>query len=557
MPAILGVLWIALAAPAPAWPQAQPRGVLLINSYNLGYEWTDELTRGVRAGLEGHGTPIDLSVEFLDARRRGEELFPQMRALLQERYSPGKTAVIIAADDAALKFLLDDAPDLLADVPVVFCGVSSEALIARAPRSRFTGVHEVIAVAPFLDLALSLHTPRRVFVVSDDTLTSTTHRETVEAYGRQQRGLPMIHLDGLELSLEQVLATLRRDTTPRDLLLTTPFTRDHTGQSFTARESLARITSASAAPTYTPMSIEVGQGQVASGINAGFEHGLTTARLATAVLRGRRPAEVPIETFSWVAYQFDYRQLVRWGIDTSQLPAAAVVVGRPRSFYSENQALIWIASLFILGQMVVIGALTRNVLQRRKAERALARTEADLRQSQKMDAVGRLAGGIAHDFNNLLTIINGHAALLRESPDGLASRDAEHVDRRNRKGRQPGRGADAAAARVQPQADAAGARRQPERDRARPGVDARPPDRRAHLAGDGARSRPAEPLGRSRADPAGDGEPGGQRPRRHARGRPHRDHDPERRSVPGRRPRASRAATVPASSSRSATPGTA
>ena len=425
VPAILGVLWIALAAPAPAWPQAPPRSVLLINSYNLGYEWTDELTRGVRAGLEGHGTPIDLSVEFLDARRRGEELFPQMRKLLQERYPPGKTAVIIAADDAALKFLLDDAAELLTGVPVVFCGVSSEALIARAPRSRFTGVHEVIAVGPFLDLALSLHMPRRVFVVSDDTLTSRTHRETVEAYGRQQRGLPMIHVDGRDLSLDQVLATLRRETTPHDLLLTTPFTRDHTGQSFTARESLTRITAASAAPTYTPMSIEVGQGQVASGVNAGFEHGLTTARLATAILRGRRPAEVPLERFSWVAYQFDYQQLVRWGVDASRLPAAAVIVGQPRSFYTENKALIWIASLFMVGQMVVIGALTRNVLQRRKAERALARTEADLRQSQKMDAVGRLAGGIAHDFNNLLTIINGHAALLRESPDELTSSDAE------------------------------------------------------------------------------------------------------------------------------------
>ena len=76
---------MTLAIAAPAWAQAEPRGVLLINSYNLGYEWTDELTRGVRAGLEGHGPPIELSVEFLDARRRGEELFPQMRALLMER----------------------------------------------------------------------------------------------------------------------------------------------------------------------------------------------------------------------------------------------------------------------------------------------------------------------------------------------------------------------------------------------------------------------------------------------------------------------------------------
>jgi PAS domain S-box-containing protein len=103
---------------------------------------------------------------------------------------------------------------------------------------------------------------------------------------------------------------------------------------------------------------------------------------------------------------------------------AAARSGTAQQFYWQHRrkdgairdAEVQLAPLRVAGSDLLLVSLT-DITDRRRAEEVRKQLEVQLRQSQKMEAVGQLAGGVAHDFNNILAALLMHVDLLRHNPN--------------------------------------------------------------------------------------------------------------------------------------------
>ena len=324
----------------------------------------------IRPTLDPEGA-VNFYTEYLDLSRLSDaQDEQQMIAFLREKYASRQVDLIMPVAFPTLRFFLKHRAALFPGVPAVFCAANLDAVAGLELGSAITGVRLPSEWGSTLEAALALQPATRRAVVITGTSEIDQNLQAAAAHDLARYGsrIEVAYLAGLPIArlLEEV-AVLPKDS----IVLFVSLLRDQAGRLFTDPEAVSLIARASSVPVYSWSETHLGHG-IVGGRLASFEtQGTRAAELAVRVLRGERPETLPVVDGGKTAYMFDDRELRRWGLSASRLPAGSIVRYEEVSLWSLYRWNIVGAGALVAALALLSAGLLVERTGRRRAELSL------------------------------------------------------------------------------------------------------------------------------------------------------------------------------------------
>jgi signal transduction histidine kinase len=213
-------------------------------------------------------------------------------------------------------------------------------------------------------------------------------------------------------SMDEVLARVAA-LPPRSIVLFVSMLKDAAGNRFVPAEALASIATKASAPTYVFLDQYVGLGAVGGNVYSYAEDASHVVALGARILRGEAPSSIPVLARSARIDVFDERQLRRWKLDESRLPAGSVVRNRQPSVWDTYRWYIVAAVALLLVQGTLIAGLLIARRRQRLAEAEARKQRDELAHVLRVTTLNELTTSLAHEINQPLAaiLLNAQAAM--------------------------------------------------------------------------------------------------------------------------------------------------
>jgi signal transduction histidine kinase len=302
-----------------------------------------------------------------------------------------------------------------------------------------TGLLNPLHFGRSISLALALQPDlKRIYVVSGAGTADRNYESQAKAEFRVFEGrVEFTYLSGLPMvALESRLRTLP----PHSAVYYVVLRQDGAGEQFQVMSSLSRVAAAANAPTYSWADAAVDSGIVGGNRRDQLGQTKAIATLGVRLLRGERPDDIPVSTLDTDVDQVDWRQLRRWELDESRLPAGARVLFREPSAWDQYKKYIVGAVLLMLAQTGLIAGLVVQRTKRRRVELALRGSQAKLRVSydrirdlsrrllgEQETERARIARELHDDISQRIGLLSMELDRIR--PDQLQDKNAKRLSR--------------------------------------------------------------------------------------------------------------------------------
>lgn len=383
---LTALLWPLYSVANPIPTQKQ---ILVINSYHIGYPWSDEEMRGIETTLHEARSNYETHILQLDAKRIHSENWDRMQA---ERISYKMKKIpfdaVILLDNDAFDFARKYSTQLFHSMPVVFCGVDHFRRDQIAALPNFTGVAENIDYDKAIQVALQLFPEtKNVWVVFDETTTGQLHHLGIhDALSRiGKRNCKEINFSAL--SIEKTLSQLSQIPST-DIVFMLSFFRDKTGRIFSQDEALKHMMKVCKVPTFCLTDSRIQHGVLGGYVIKGYDHGKAAADLLRAIINGQAPSSLAIRTNLPGHLLLDYTVAKRWNIKSKISGLPVEYLNKIPTFYEQNKTLVNATSAVMVLLFLFVILLGWNVFTRRKAEKALRMSEEKFRSLYEQASVG-------------------------------------------------------------------------------------------------------------------------------------------------------------------------